>query len=404
MNKDAADFLTKAGALVNRCDRCGACLSVCPLYALSQREIASARGKISAVRGLLEGCLTDGPDIAKAFEFCLLCGACADKCPSKIETDEVMVAARQYMAAKLGRKVRHRLVAGLLGSNVLLSLVTGVLGLRQKAGMGRLYGTTGSPDPVWRHYREILAGPAAFSPLPARLGAQIPQGGRIAYFRGCAMKMFFPAAAKATIDLLKKTAEVALPAGVCCGSPHLAHGMLDQAMALARTNIERFAGVDLIVTDCASCGHSLKEYGHHLAGDPSWADKAREFSHKVMGLSEYLYQVGYRPQGSLPFKVTYHDPCHLGRGQGIKKEPRELLRLAADYVELPFADRCCGGAGTFYLDFPEEARRIQRDKMADIAQTGAEVVVTECPACMMQLAKGEQRSGRFVVLHISQVL
>ncbi|HUW65380.1 MAG TPA: (Fe-S)-binding protein [Spirochaetia bacterium] len=404
MKKDAADFLAKADALVNRCDRCGACLSVCPLYALSQREIASARGKISAVRGLLEGGLTTGSSIAKAFEFCLLCRACTEKCPSKIETDEVMVAARQYTAGKLGRKARHRLVAGLLGSNVLLSLVTGVLDLSRRAAMGRLSGTAGPLEPAGSHYREMLAGPASFPPLPAGPGAKMPQGGKIAYFRGCAMKIFFPAAAGATVNLLKKIAGVVVPAAVCCGSPHLAHGMLGQAMALARTNIERFGGAGLIVTDCASCGHSLKEYGHRLADDPRWADKAQEFSQKVMGLSEYLYHAGYRPGGRLPFKVTYHDPCHLGRGQGIKREPRELLRLAGNYVELPSADRCCGGAGTFHLDFPEEARRILNDKVADIAQTGAEVIVTECPACMMQLAKGEQQSGRFVVKYISQVL
>lgn len=417
MKSATGNSLEKIKALVNQCDRCGACVNVCPLYNLNNREVSVARGKIALARALVEG----GPDvsslehrtpnyehripgIAKAFEFCLLCKACTDNCPSKVKTDEVMIEARQYVAEKLGRRTKHKLIAGFLGSKVLIGLASRTLHVSRKTGLSKLLRVVVPQEHTQGHYQAMAAGTAVFPPLSSVQGQELSRVLKIAYFQGCAMKMFFPDAAQASINLLAKTAELAVPASVCCGTPHLAHGMAEQAKTLARKNIELFADADLIVTDCASCGSSLKEYGHLLADDPEWSKKADEFSKKVMGLSEYLNQAGYRPERKTSVKITYHDPCHLGRGQGIKKQPRELLQLAAEYVELPQADKCCGGAGTFYLDFPDEAQQILAQKVKNIEKTGAEIVVTECPACMMQLAKGEQQSAKFKVMHISQVL
>lgn len=396
--------LAKIQALVNQCDRCGACLTVCPVYDATHRETAAARGRLATVRAMAEGGLTPDSKMAEAFEFCLLCKACTENCPSHVRTDEAMLEARQYMAGNLGRRAKHRLIAGFLGNNALISLAAGTLKLSRKTGLGGLLRSVVPLEHTKAGYREMAAGPAAFLPLPDVPPPERPHPGKIAYFRGCAMKMFFPEAAQATLKLLSQTAEVTVPESACCGMPHLAHGMAEQAQALAKKNIQAFAAADRIITDCASCGSSLKEYGQRLAADPQWAARAQEFSRKVMGLSEYLCDVGYQPKQKNALKVTYHDPCHLVRGQGIKKQPRELLRQAAEYVEMPRADTCCGGAGTFYLDFPEAARKILNEKIQNIESTDADVVVTECPACLMQLAKGEQQSGRFKAMHISQVL
>lgn len=372
------DVAARIGELVRKCDRCGACLAVCPLYAQNGREIASPRGKIAVVRGLMDDGLAAVPALAETFRFCLLCRACTGSCPNKIPVAEIMIEARRYAAGQWGHPARHRVIAALLGNDVLLGLMAGVL--------------------RWTRNAKPPAGGPSASGAPASRG-------QIAYFQGCAMRLFFPAASRATVQLLKRTGGVVVPPGVCCGSPHLAYGMVDQALALARKNIERFAGADLVVTDCASCGSSLKEYGSRLAGDPRWADRALAFGRKVTGLSEYLFRAGYRPRGGLAAKVTYHDPCHLARGQGIRNEPRDLLRLAGDYVELPSAGRCCGGAGAFHLDYPAAAGGVLRDKTADITRTGAAMVVTECPACLMQLGRGRRREhGEFEVRHISQVL
>ena len=404
VKKNERVSLDKIQATVNQCDRCGACLTVCPVYDVTHRETAVARGKLATARAMIEGGLTADSRIAAAFEFCLLCKACTENCPSKVKTDEAMIEARQYTAEKLGRRAKHQLIAGFLGNNAFISLAAGTLKLSRKTGLNRLLRSMVPLEHTKKHFQEISAGPAAFPPLPEMTRPEMPHHGKIAYFQGCAMKMFFPAASQATVKLLNKTAEVITPESACCGMPHLAHGMADQAQALAKKNIESFANVDRIITDCASCGSSLKEYGHRLAADPLWAERAQEFSQKVMGLSEYLYEVGYQPNRKNALKVTYHDPCHLVRGQGIKKEPRDLLQRATEYVEMPQADKCCGGAGTFYLDFPEAAHKILTEKVKNIESTDADVVVTECPACLMQLAKGEQQSGHFKVMHISQVL
>jgi len=409
MKKKAIISLAKIQTSVNLCDRCGACLTVCPLYNLTHKETAVARGKLATVRALIEGGLTADSKIAAAFEFCLLCKACTEICPSKIKTDEAMIEARQYTAETLGRRAMHRLIGGFMGNNALIKLTAGTLKLSRKTGLSGLLRGVVPLEHTKSHYQEMLMGPATMPSIISTTSLEMPYlemppHAKIAYFQGCAMKLFFPAASQATVNLLKKTGEVVVPESACCGMPHLAHGMADQAKSLAKKNIESFADADWIITDCASCGSSLKEYGHRLSSDPLWAERAQEFCQKVMGLSEYLYKVGYQPKRDASLKVTYHDPCHLVRGQGIKKQPRELLQRAGEYVEMPQADTCCGGAGTFYLDFPEAAQKILNEKVNNIERTDAEVVVTECPACLMQLAKGEQQSGRFRVMHISQVL
>ncbi len=147
----------------------------------------------------------------------------------------------------------------------------------------------------------------------------------------------------------------------------------------------------------------LKEYAHRFKDNPEFAKKAEAFSKKVIGLSEYLYNFGYKPEKKLNVKVSYHDYCHLNRGQKIKKEPRELLKMATDYVEIPNADRCWGGAGTFQYDFPAESKKVLQLKADSMKKMGSQILVTECPSCMMQLVKAE-KEGNFKVMHISQVL
>ena len=160
----------------------------------------------------------------------------------------------------------------------------------------------------------------------------------------------------------------------------------------------------LSVSDCASCSGTLKHVGTYLADDPDWKDRAAAFSKKVMDLSEYLVKSGYTPRQKSKAKITYHDPCHLCRGQGIKKEPRSLLAAAGEYKEMKDSDVCCGGGGSFFMDYPEISDSIIDKKRKNIEATGADVVVTGCPGCLIQLNKAAKASGKFKALHISQVL
>jgi glycolate oxidase iron-sulfur subunit len=233
--------------------------------------------------------------------------------------------------------------------------------------------------------------------------------GTIGFFLGCVMSLIFSDASRATIKLLTSLGyRVITPRNqVCCGAPNMLGGDLAGLQEAVRTNVAVFAGydVDFIVTDCGGCGAELKKYGHHSEGE-----EAGEFSAKVRDISEVLAlhadELALLLQ-PLPLKVTYHDPCHIAHCQGIRKEPRELLKLVPglEYRELEMADACCGSAGTYNIAKPEMADRILQRKLASIAASGAEVLITSNPGCLLQLKKGlaEELPG-VKIMHLTEIL
>jgi glycolate oxidase iron-sulfur subunit len=180
--------------------------------------------------------------------------------------------------------------------------------------------------------------------------------------------------------------------------PALGYGKVEQVQQQARHNILLFekAEVEFIITDCATCGATLKDYGKLLANDPAWARRAAAFSNKVRDISEFLMTIPLeKPQGRVEARVTYHDPCHLRRGQGVWKEPRELLKMidGVEFVELPEADWCCGSAGTQLITHYETSLKVLKRKMDNLEITQAEYIASGCPACQMQLNVGVRRAG-----------
>ena len=165
-----------------------------------------------------------------------------------------------------------------------------------------------------------------------------------------------------------------------------------------------YEDVDVVVADCASCSGTLKHLASYFAEDGVWKERAAAFSRKVMDLTEYLANVGYAPRQKVEATFTFHDPCHLVRGQGIKKQPRDLLKAAGNFVDMKEADLCCGGAGSFHMDYPDISEQILEKKRRNIEATGAAVVVTACPGCLIQLTKAAAKSGKFKAMHISQVI
>ena len=388
-------------ALVNQCDRCGACLAACPLYAAAGRESSVARGKIAVARAILENALPADSAAKQQMDFCLLCKSCTAACPNKVPTDEIMALARQRFADEKGVSFFHRIIGVFLESNLMIAMAAKAIAFSKKVGIAKLLPSS-FPLGCSEIYQESVSGPRGLSG-ESEPNFQEVAGKKVAYFKGCAMKLFFPEAAKSSVRILSKNAEITVPESVCCGMPHIAHGMGEFAERLAKRNMTAFAEADLIVTDCASCGSVLKSYGKRFAKDDEWSERAKVFSAKVMGLSEYLASAGYVPPRKDGLKTTYHDPCHLVRGQGIRQEPRMLLRQVGDYQELLKADVCCGGAGTFHIEFPEISDQILAEKHCNISKTGAVIIVTECPACLLQLSKGLDGKN-YEVLHISQVL
>jgi glycolate oxidase iron-sulfur subunit len=240
---------------------------------------------------------------------------------------------------------------------------------------------------------------------------------RVGYFLGCVMNVVFADASRATVKLLEHYhCDVTTPTDqMCCGAPQDDQGMKDVMRKMAKRNIEAFeklGELDVIVADCAACSGFLKEYRHVFHDDPVWAERADRFSSKVRDITEWLDQIV--PQdltvtGKLPKSVTYHEPCHLANVQGVRKQPRALLaRLknkGVDVRELNDPTRCCGSAGIYNVTHPEMADQLLEDKMAKIAQTGADTVISANPGCLLQLEMGVREKHLPVeVRHLVQLL
>nr|WP_092073983.1 (Fe-S)-binding protein [Dendrosporobacter quercicolus]NSL47824.1 (Fe-S)-binding protein [Dendrosporobacter quercicolus DSM 1736]SDM74679.1 glycolate oxidase iron-sulfur subunit [Dendrosporobacter quercicolus] len=401
------NYLQAVQTIVSQCDRCGSCLTVCPLYEARDIESSSARGKNNIARGILAGVIKPDREAQKSVDFCLLCRTCIEHCPNKVKTDDAMIAVRQFLADRNGTPgFKYKVLGGLMKNRRLVKLSAGMLTVIRRLGLSPIVPYGMAPrEFTRRQYLAAFAGPAALGSLPAAAPAVITGRSRVAYFKGCGMQLMFPDAVQESIQILRTVTEPQFVDNLCCGLPQLAHGLRADFLAMAKENIIRFAQADVIVGDCASCSGTLKHIAAYLADDPEWAERAAAFSSKVMGLSEYLFQAGYQPRNQSKGKITFHEPCHLGRGQGIKNQPRELLKAAGNFVEMAAANSCCGGAGSFHVDYPEIAGDILGKKQRSIEASGAQIVVSECPTCLVQLNKAALNSGgKFRAMHISQVL
>jgi len=406
-NNDNNKLLEEAKEIVSQCDRCGTCLTVCPLFDIQDIEKVSARGKNSIILALAGGGIRSVEDVSHVADFCLLCQTCAANCPNKVKTDEAMMNVRQYLTNRAGGPdLKYKMLGGVMKRRGVVKLAAATLNLIRKAKLNKLVPSGMAPEQFTREqFLKAFAGPAAISSKLTPVESEVSPKARVAYFQGCGIKMMFPEVAAETVKILETTTPLAQLDNFCCGVPHLAHGMREDFINLAKQNISLYEDADIVVADCASCSGMLKHIAAYFVEDHEWKEKAEKFSHKIMDLSEYLVKTGYRPQHKASATITYHDPCHLVRGQGIKSQPRELLKAAGNYVEMEEADRCCGGAGSFHMDYPEISEKIIARKQANIEKTGAEVVVSSCPVCLVQLNKAAEASGgKFKAMHISQVL
>lgn len=401
------ELLQKAKQIVRQCDRCGTCLTVCPLFDAQDVEKVSARGKNAITLALAGGGIRSVDDVLPVADFCLLCQTCVANCPNKVKTDEAVINVRQYLTNRAGGPgIKYKALGGVMKRREIVKLAAVALDLVRKTGLNGLVPSGMAPDQITREkFLEAFAGPAAIGGKSLPSVADVPRNARVAYFQGCGIKMMFPEVAANTVKIMETTTPLVQKDNYCCGVPHLAHGMREDFISLAKQNIMLYEDVDIIVADCASCSGMLKHTANYFADIPEWKERAEAFSRKAMDLSEYLVKAGYKPRQKLDVTVTYHDPCHLVRGQGIKSQPRELLKAAGRYVEMKEADRCCGGAGSFHMDYPDIAAKIIARKCSNIEKTGAAIVASSCPVCLVQLNKAAKESGgKFKAMHISQVI
>jgi glycolate oxidase iron-sulfur subunit len=232
---------------------------------------------------------------------------------------------------------------------------------------------------------------------------------QVSLLTGCVMDVFFSDINEATIRVLNRNGnDVTIPQGqTCCGALHAHSGDRETARQLAKQNIVAFEQSEHIIVNAAGCGCMMKEYEELLHGDAEWEPRARAFAAKVSDVSKYLYDTGFeKPQSTMNTRITYHDACHLAHGQGIKTEPRALLRAVpgVELVEMPHSDRCCGSAGIYNITNPLMANAVLDSKMRSVPED-VEMLAMGNPGCMLQMALGVKKHGRNSrVVHTMQIL
>ncbi|HXE96585.1 MAG TPA: (Fe-S)-binding protein [Dongiaceae bacterium] len=401
--------------LIN-CMRCGMCLPACPTYKETFLETASPRGRVALIRKLQEGELDQSELLLEYLSLCLDCQACASACPCGVNAGELVAEFTCERKSDTGLGFMEDLILRKLVPHPdRLESSMAPMRIYQNSGLQKLVRTLGIlkmfPKPLER--MEGLLPPLPSRPLRQEIEEVTPavgtERGTVGFFLGCVMSLIFSDASRATIKLLSSLGyKVITPRNqVCCGAPNMLGGDLGGLKEAARTNIDIFGGydVDFIVTDCGGCGAELKKYGHHIEGEA-----ASVFSSKVRDISQVLALHGEDLRAKLkplPLKVTYHDPCHIAHCQGIRKDPRDLLKLipALQYIELDEADACCGSAGTYNIERPEMSDRILKRKLDNIRASGAQVLVTSNPGCLLQLKKGlADQLPDVKLMHLTEVL
>lgn len=414
-------------ALTDVCVHCGFCLPACPTYQLWGEEMDSPRGRIHLVQQMLEGAPVT-PTIAGHLDACLGCLACVPACPSGVRYDRIVTQARVQVedsgVRTLGQKALRAGIFALFPHPYRLRALRGPLALADRIGLTSPRVVRRLPRPL-RAMAELAPPVQPRARLPRRLAPR-PFGGGVSrparvvgLLTGCVQSAFFSHVTEATARVLTLAGcEVVIPRGQgCCGA--LAHhsGMRRQAVRRARRTIATFerAGVEAVVTDVAGCGSAMKEYADLLADDPQWASRAGALAAKVRDVTELLVELGGfgpgrlpQPGRPVPLTVAYHDACHLSNGQGVRSQPRELLRgiPGLRLVTAAGADVCCGSAGIYNLVQPDTAAQLGARKAAALRATGADVIVTGNPGCALQIAAAMRRDGgRDVpVLHTVELL
>ena len=251
----------------------------------------------------------------------------------------------------------------------------------------------------------------SFRDLGRTYPAEGVRRGRVALLIGCISSVAFAELNRATIRVLNKNGiEVCIPQEQsCCGALHAHAGLLDMARAQACKNIDAMLRpeIDAIVSNAAGCGATMKEYADLLEHDPQYAERAKQFVAKARDVTEYLAAVGLtEPKRRLKSRVTYSDPCHLAHAQGVRKQPRELLKaIGVELVEMPRADSCCGSAGVYNVVQNEISMKVLDEKMEYVSMVEPEIVVTANVGCMLQLAAGAKRKGlKTKVNHVIELL
>lgn len=403
-----------------RCIRCGACANVCPIYKLVGGH-NYGHVYIGAI-GLILTYFYHGRENARAIvRNCLNCQACKAVCPTGIDLPHLIKEVhRTVLRVEDARPLKNRLLARVLRDRKLFHFLLRRTALAQKPL---------AEGPYLRHLPLLLGKEHDFRRLPAvaavplrdrweRIAPPIEHPRlRVALFAGCLIDFVYPEQAEAMLRLFgNQGIQVDFPPDQsCCGLPAQMMGEKEAARDVAVQNLRAMdpAHYDLILTLCASCGSHLKEsYPRLTAEIPDMEGRARQMAKKIIDFSSFVVDVLQIPAeefqaDSHALKVAYHAPCHLCRGLKVTRAPRKLLQRAGlEYAPAKDEEVCCGFGGSYSTDFPQVSAELLRRKLANVRATGADVLVTDCPGCVLQLRGGMDRESgnRIPVQHIAEVV
>jgi iron-sulfur cluster protein len=401
-----------------RCIRCGACANVCPIYSKVGGH-KYGHVYIGAI-GLILTLFYHGRENDRAIvKNCLNCQACRSVCAVDIDLPYLIKKTMGVVQKADGvTPIKNRLLAGIMPNRRLFHFLLRQAYLAQKP--------LAPQGPMIRHLPHFFEKKHGFRSLPViaarpfrdqwpHLKTSVPRPVQtVAFFAGCAVDFIYPEQAKAFGHLANAfSVQVIFPQKqTCCGLPALMAAEEETAAKLAAQNIRAFQTVpcDHVLTLCASCASHIKHYYPKLTGyGDLTAAEIRRFTDRIIDYSSFL--VNTLAVKSAMFrnstkKVAYHAPCHLCRGLGVIQEPRKLLEIAGlNYVPSSDEDVCCGFGGSYSVDFPEISAEILKKKLDRVEQTHADLLVTDCPGCVLQLRGGmDKRGGRIEVAHICEVV
>lgn len=367
-----------------RCTRCGNCLAFCPVFKETKKESESARGKLFLILSYLsEKEIFTASHLEDKIYKCLSCFSCSFNCPAGIDVFEIIEEMRREFVNKKGMSFNKRIIFKIFQKNFIFLNSLKILNISKKI----------IPEILKNRFRIFFLPDFHFKRYPEFIKSENPKI-RVGIFLGCSFKFAYPEVVENMIKILQRNSiEIVIPPEQnCCGMPFKKIGAYEIASSMIKRNSEIFKRylLDFIVTACASCGLMLKK-------------EMKDFS--VFDISEFIVKKNLKYVPTVKnLRVTFHDPCHLVRGQKIYDEPRKIIKnIGLDLKEHSNSDTCCGCAGTFTIYYPELSLDILKNKIDNLLKSEPSLVVTHCPACMFQLQYG-LKEKKIKVVHTLQLI
>ncbi len=393
--------IADAESILRRCVHCGLCTATCPTYITLGDERDSPRGRIYAIKDMLERGIDAKPEVSTHIDRCLSCFSCMTTCPSGVDYMHLVEIARNHIEKTGRRSLKDRAVRKMLAAIVphprrfrwalkAAPLGRPMVGAFRRLGMPELAAMIElAPKTGAKKARFIGPGLAA---------TESERTGRVILLAGCAQQVLRPEINDATIRLLARGGvDVIVSAGAgCCGALTSHIGMEAAAIESAKRNVDAWSkemakgSIDAILINASGCGTTVKDYGHLLARDPEYAERAAQVSALAKDVSEFLatHDIG-APQRWTSLKVAYHSACSMQHGQRITREPKALLKKAGySLLDIPEGHLCCGSAGVYNILQSKIAGQLLERKAGHIKALRPDLVATGNIGCISQLSNG----------------